>query len=175
MPRVHDEAEDAAYRIRAFNATRESERARTAQRLADRIIASIVVEHGHKKVVPYDGPQPAAAKRTAALARRQGFDVIERECVTGHAVEGVHHERGVGFRAYWERGKTSGGSWHVKGRDVWKLVDISDRPIGVDSRTKTTKVGHRHDVNDRTRLVIVSSQRGVSVGITEIERRISSS
>lgn len=172
--RVHDEAEDAAYRIRAYNATRESERVRSASHLAERIIAAIVIDHGHKRVEPYDGPQPAAAKRTAALARRHGFDVIEREYVTGHAVEGLHRERGVGFRAYWERGKTAGGSWHVKGRDVWKLVDISNRPIGIDSRTKTTKVGHRRDANDRTRLVIVSSQRGVSVGITELERRIAS-
>jgi hypothetical protein len=172
--RVHDEAEDAAYRIRAYNATRASEAARSAQRLADRVMASIVVDHGHKRIVPYDGPQPAAAKRTAALARRHGFDVIEREYEIGHAVEGLHVERGVGFRAYWDRGKTAGGTWHVKGRDVWKLVDISDRPIGVDSRTKTTKVGHRHDVNDRTRLVLVSSPRGLAVGITELERRIAS-
>lgn len=172
--RVHDEAEDAAYRIRAYNATRASEAAWTVKRAADRVIASLVVEHGHKKLIPYDGPQPAAAKRTAALARRHGFDVIERETPIGHAVEGLHEARGVGFRAYWERGKTAGGSWHVKGRDVWKLVDISDRPIGVDSRTKTTKVGHRHNVNDRTRLVLVSSPRGLPVGITELERRIAS-
>lgn len=137
-----------------------------------REVAAIVVEHGHKRLEPYDGPAPAAAKRIARLAAALGFDVIERETPTGHAVEGKHDGRGVGFRAYWQRGKTAGGTWHTRGRDVWKLVDISHRPIGVDARAKTTKAGCRHDVNDRTRLSLVASPRGVQLGITEIERRI---
>lgn len=172
MPRVHDVAEYAAYRIRAHNATRADAAARTVKRAADRTVAALIVEHGHKRIIPYEGPEPAAAKRTAALAARHGFQVIERETPIGHAVEGLHETRGVGFRAYWERGRTVGGTWHVKGRDAWKLVDISDRPIGADPRTRTTKVGHRHDVNDRTRLEHVSSPRGLPVSITEIERRI---
>ena len=145
-----------------------------ARRRIDRAVASLVTSHGHESVDPYDGPAPAAARRTAALAQSHGFDVIERDTPSGHAVEGLHSERGVGFRAYWQRGKTAGGSWHVKGRDSYRLVNISSRPIGVDSRTKTTKVGHRHDAGDRSRLELVSTPRGLPVGITELERRVKS-
>lgn len=55
---------------------------------------------------------------------------------------------------------------------MWRLVDVSDRPIGVDARTKTTKVGCRHDENDRTRLVLVESPRGIPYNITELTERI---
>lgn len=144
------------------------------ERRAERIIAALVTEHGHKRVIPYDGPIPAAAKTTLWKALAAGFDAELVETTVGCVVQGIHKKRRVGFRAWWEYGKTTGGTWHSGGRDRWKLIDISSRPIGVDARTKLTKAKHRHDANDRTRLVLIESPRGVSCKITEIERRIAS-
>lgn len=156
------EAEDA----------RESMRRHGHERQLARVVSSLVTEHGHKRVEPYGGGVPAAAKRVEKKARAAGFDVELIEYATGCVVQGIRRRDRVGFRAWWERGKTAGGTWHSGGRDRWKLVDISDRPIGVDQKAKTTKVGHRHDASDRTRLVLVESPRGISCGITEIEKRI---
>ena len=139
-----------------------------------RLVSSLVTQHGHPRVEPYDGPTPAAAVRMAKLARSLGFEVLERKSRVGHVVEGFHRARRVGFRAYWTRGKADGATWHTAGGDQWKLVDISSRPIGIDKIKKVTKAGHRHDENDRTRLVLVASPRGVSCNITELERRIKS-
>ncbi len=150
----------------------ESVRRLGAERRRERVVAALVTEHGHKRVTPYDGGIPAAAKRTLKLALDAGFDAELIEHETGCVVQGIRKRDRVGFRAYWERGKTAGGTWHSGGRDRWKLVDISSRPIGVDARTHTTKAKHRHGANDKTRLVLSESPRGVSAGITEIERRI---
>lgn len=158
----------------AAEQARESMRRYGAERKVERIVASLVTKHGHERVEPYDGPLvPAAAKRTRAKADAAGFDTTMHETAVGCSLHGVHRERGVGFAAHWHRGKTTGGTWHER-REMWKLVDISSRPIGVDAKTKLTKAKHRHDANDRTRLVLVASPRGVSLGITEIERRIAS-
>lgn len=158
----------------AAEEARESMRRYGHEKRLARVVSSLVTEHGHKRVIPYDGGIPRAALATKRKAEAAGFAVELIEYATGCVVQGIHAKRRVGFRAFWERGKTAGGTWHSGGRDRWKLVDISSRPIGVDSRTKTTKAKHRHDENDRTRLVLVESPRGVSAGITEIERRMTS-
>lgn len=158
----------------AAEEAREAMRRYGRERRREHIVASLVVEHGHKRVIPYEGGIPRAALATKRKAEAAGFDVELIECATGCVVQGIRRRDRVGFRAFWERGKTIGGTWHSGGRDRWKLVDISDRPIGVDSRTKATKVKHRHDANDRTRLVLIESPRGIHAGITEIERRIAS-
>lgn len=153
---------------------RESMRRLGYEKRLERAVSSLVTQHGHARVVPYDGGVPAAAKRVLAKAKAAGFDAELIEHATGCVVQGIRRRDRVGFRAWWERGKTTGGTWHSGGRDRWKLVDISDRPIGVDARTRTTKAKHRHDANDTTRLVLVESPRGIACGITEIERRIGS-
>lgn len=158
-----DAAEDA----------RESMRRYGRERQRERIVASLVTVHGHKRIIPYDGPIPAAARTTERKAKAAGFETTMHVTVAGCSLHGVHKKRGVGFAAHWHRGKTSGGTWHERA-EKWKLVDISSRPIGVDARAKVTKLKHRHDENDRTRLVLVSSPRGIALGITEIERRIAS-
>jgi hypothetical protein len=156
----------------AAEEAREAMRRYGAERLRERIVASLVTKHGHERVEPYNGPLvPAAAKRTQAKADAAGFETTMHETAVGCSLHGVHRERGVGFAAHWHRGKTTGGTWHER-RELWKLVDISSRPIGVDAKTKLTKAKCRHDENDRTRLVLVASPRGVPLGITEIERRI---
>lgn len=136
------------------------------------VVQSLVTEHGRPHVQPYTGGVPTAAKRVEKAASAAGFETMTREDGETTIVEGLHRGRRVGFRAYWKRGRAIGGTWHSGGRDVWRLVDISDRPIGVDARTKTTKVGCRHDENDRTRLVLVESPRGIPYNITELTERI---
>jgi hypothetical protein len=138
------------------------------ERQRERAVALLVTKHGHKRAIPYDGPLvPAAARTTERKAKAAGFETTMHETAAGCSLHGVHRRRGVGFAAHWHRGKTSGGTWHER-RETWKLVDISSRPIGVDQRAKTTKVGCRHDANDRTRLVLTASPRGIPLGITEL-------
>ena len=150
----------------------ESMRRYGHERQRERAVALLVTKHGHKRAIPYDGPLvPAAARTTERKAKAAGFETTMHETAAGCSLHGVHRKRGVGFAAHWHRGKTSGGTWHER-RETWKLVDISSRPIGVDQRAKTTKVGCRHDANDKTRLVLTASPRGIPLGITEIERRI---
>lgn len=155
-------------------AARETMRRVGREKRVERTVSSLVTQHGNPHVEPYDGPLvPAAAKVTERKARAAGFETTMHETPVGCSLHGVHRERGVGFAAHWLRGKTAGGTWHER-ETRYKLVDISDRPIGVDQKTRLTKAKHRHDESDRTRLVCVASPHGVSCGITEIERRIAS-
>lgn len=132
-------------------------------------VSSLVTTHER----PYAGGIPAAARTLERQAQAAGFETVLRESDVGCVLEGLHRGRRVGFRAYWLRGKTDGATWHSGGRDRYKLVDISSRPIGVDAKTKLTKARHRHDENDRTRLVLVESPRGVGLNVTELKKRIS--
>ena len=144
------------------------------ERRLERAVSSLVTKHGHERAEPYDGPLvPAAARTTERKAKAAGFETTMHETPAGCSLHGVHRERGVGFAAHWRRGKTAGGTWHER-REMWKLVDISSRPIGVDAKTKLTKAKHRRDANDRTRLVLVASPRGVPYNITELTERIES-
>ena len=152
----------------AVDAVRRHGRARRL----DAEAAKIVTAHGSPHVADYAGGVPAAAKRLQRIAEAEGFQTLIREDGPSTIVEGLHRGRRVGFRAYWDRGRTAGGSWHSGGRDRWRLIDITDRPIGADTRTHTTKVGHRHDETDRTRLQLAESPHGVNVAVAEIERRI---
>lgn len=144
------------------------------ERRLERIISSLVTDHGNPRRVVYSGGVPAAAKRVEKAASAAGFETMTRKDGETTIIEGLHRGRRVGFRAYWKRGRTAGATWHSGGRDTWRLVDISDRPIGVDARAKTTKVGCRHDESDRTRLVLVESPRGIPCNITELTERIGS-
>lgn len=136
-------------------------------------VARLVIDHGNPKRETYDGVRiTTAARGLAKMAEAAGFEVLIHDHPTGCTVEGLHRARRVGFRASWEKGAAKGGTWHSGGRDHWKLIDISSRPIGVDAKTKLTKAGCRHDENDTTRLVLVESPRGVRVNVTELKRRI---
>lgn len=138
-----------------------------------RRLSAVVTQHGTPKAQHYDGALvPAAAMSLEHLALVAGFEARTRETATGCVVEGLHASRRVGFRAYWSRGLSRGATWHSGGRDHWSLVDITDRPIGVDANAKTTKAKHRHDEQDRTRLVLVASPRGVHINVTELRKRI---
>lgn len=145
----------------------------TYERRVNRVIRSLVTEHGHKRIEPYDGPPPAASARVARVARTAGFEVIERTTIEGHVVEGLHNDRGVGFRAYWKRGKADGATWHVRGRDMYQLVD-DPRPLGFSKVTRVGLVGKRSPGTPRVHLKLISSQRGMSINITELEKRIKS-
>ena len=145
--------------------------AEARERMAPRSVARlpIVTDHG---MPPAYRSIPKAALDFAKRATAAGFDVRVDQTRRATVVSGWRARTRQGFRAVWTAGRSTGGTWHEP-KTQWRLVDISDRPIGVDAVAKTTKVGCRHDESDTTRLVLVSSPRGVPCNITEIERRIS--
>lgn len=154
----------------AAEEARETMRRQARARRLERTVSSLVTEHGHTRE-PDRGPVPKAALATAKLARAHGFDVIERETLTGYAVEGAHEERRVGFRAYWSDGKTDGGTWHELGPDRYTLIDDT-RPIGKDKVALVGLKGKRAPGVERVHLKLIATRRGIPFGITEIERRI---
>ncbi len=113
-------------------------------------------------------PVTAAARRLLALADSKGFTT---QLLTTHescTVEG-HHPSRVGFRAIWHRGASSSATWHTP----WKCEEIDDnRPIGIDSRSKTGKVGYRSPGMGTRRMSIVGTPWGISIGITALTARL---
>lgn len=129
-----------------------------------------VTDHGHPRWVPYDGAvETASARRLRRLAEAAGFEIRGYEDAERCTVEGFHHERRVGFRASWLRGKADFGSWHAP----YKTMTVRDeRPIGINKLTRTALKDHRGAGSGDTRVIIVSSPHGLSVGVTEVERRV---
>lgn len=149
----------------------ESVRALGHQTRLTRRMAAIVTDHGNPRPKPYAGPSVTAAARSlVARAERAGFTVTLTELDAGCHVDGVHRARGVGFRAFWERGKTTGGSWHEK-RERYTLIE-DDRPVGVHKIARVGLAGKRAAGVERVHLKLIASPYGIPCSITEIERRI---
>lgn len=113
-------------------------------------------------------PVTAAARRLLALAESRGFTV---QLLTTHdscTVEGHHPDR-VGFRAMWKRGASDSATWH----EPWRYEEIDDnRPIGIDARAHTGKVGYRSPGMGTRRLSIVGTPWGIGIGITALTARL---
>lgn len=147
----------------------ESVRRLGAEKRLDAEVARIVTKVGRPKVIPYEGdPVTASARRLLALAEAAGFTA---QLLTTHdscTVEGHHPDR-VGFRALWVRGASKSATWH----EPWRYEIIrDDRPIAVDSRTKTGKAGHRSPGMGRDRLSIAGTPWGIGIGVTELTKRL---
>lgn len=141
-----------------------------AKRL-DAAVSSLATEHGHVGVIPYDGPRvPAAAKKILEHAEAKGMRAHILETSTGCVVEAIDVTRGVAFRAYWERGRTTGAAWH-EAQDRYRLVD-DPRPVGVNAKTKTGLARKRCAGMDRIHLTMTAARAGMPCNVTEIERRL---
>jgi len=133
----------------------------------------IVTKHGNPKRSAWEGePVTANARRLLALAEASGFTAhllveVERCIVEGYRLA----PRKEGFRATWVRGSATGGgfAWCTP----WRYEEQDDdRPVGIDAKARTGKVGYRSPGVDRRHLRIVGSPWGLPVTWTELQRRV---
>lgn len=133
--------------------------------------AQLITDHGRPKVVPMPGgPVTPTVQAFMALAEASGFEVRVVALTDRCVVEGVDREAGVGFRAYWNRGRTGGASWHER-RFRYTLVRDA-RPVGINKITRTGLKGKRAAGVGETRLSIVASPLGQPLTITELETKV---
>jgi len=131
----------------------------------------IVTKHGNPPASVWEGdPVSRNARALLTLAEENGFTahllVAGDHCI----VEGYRLEPDkLGFRAGWLRGSADVFVWCTP----WRYEIISDeRPIGIDQKARTGKVGYRGAGMGTTRLSIVGSPWGVKVTYVELQRRV---
>lgn len=161
----------------AHTLTEAAEEARLAMRSyghhrkVEREMSRLVTKHGHVRVIPYNGPPPAAYRRVKALAEAHGFTVTEYRSVTGHALQGRRGD--LGFRAIWQWGRTKGASWHER-EARWTLI-ADDRPIKMNVRDHVGLKGYRSEGMGRTRLKLLSTPDGMPLNLTALEEKLANS
>lgn len=149
---------------------REAMRRHGHAKKLERAASSLVTQHGHRRIVPHTAPPPAPYRRVKALAEEHGFKVTEYRSETGHALQGVRGD--VGFRAYWQRGKTRGASWHER-TARWSLINDT-RSIGVNKIARVSLAKHRGAGLGAVHLKLLGTPNGIPINVTELERRITS-
>lgn len=149
--------------LAAVESMREAARAR-------RLLAEGMTMLTDPGEVPYDeDPITSGALSLERLAKSCGFETM---IVTGEdwcRVEGLRRAERVGFRATWRRGATTGAAWCTP----WRYELIQDtRPVSIDAKARTGKVGYRSLGMGVERLAIIGSPRGIPLGVTELRERI---
>lgn len=133
----------------------------------------IVTKHGNPKPSGWVGdPVSRNARSLLNDAEAAGFTahlLVEAErCI----VEGYRlAPRKEGFRATWVRGSAAGGgfAWCTP----WRYEEQDDdRPVGIDQKARTGKVGYRGAGLARRHLRIVGSPWGLPVTYAELLRRV---
>lgn len=141
------------------------------ERDIDRICAKIITKHGNPPREAYDG-DPVTANARKLLERALGIGFTARLHDLGDAcmVEGYRLTPAkVGFRAWWTRGSADGASWH----EPWRYeVQRDDRPIGIDQKARTGKVGYRGAGLGTEHLRIVATPWGKPINHTELGHRL---
>ena len=154
----------------ALEAVEVMKRLGVARRL-DREMDRIVIKHGNPKRVPYDG-DPVTRNARALLRRAEAAGFTARLHDLGDAcmVEGYRlAPEKVGFRAWWTRGSADGASWH----EPWRYeMQRDDRPIGIDQKARTGKVGYRGAGLGTEHLRIVGTPWGLPINHTELNARL---
>jgi hypothetical protein len=133
-----------------------------------RMELDLTADVGNPPIVPHSGKPPADLARIERLAIAAGFTVTRYESVTGHALQGVRGD--VGFRAYWQHGRTRGATWHER-RARWVIVD-DPRPIKMNVRDSVGLKGYRSEGMGRQRLKLVASPAGMPLNVTDLEKRL---
>lgn len=132
-----------------------------------------VTEHGVPRGSTRDrAPRPPAGyARVKRLAEENGWTVIEYTSRTGYALQGRKGE--LGFRAFWQWGKTTGATWHERPAR-WTLVD-DPRPIKMNTRDRVGLKGARSEGMGRVRLALLASPYGLPLNVTTLEERLAAS
>lgn len=132
---------------------------------------SLVTQHGPRRIIPYIASPPAPYARVKALAEAHGFTITEYRSETGHALQGVRGD--VGFRAYWQRGKTRGASWFER-TARWTLVNDT-RAVKVNKVARVSLKGYRGAGLGAVHLKLLGTPNGMPLLITELEERLDAS
>lgn len=117
-----------------------------------------------------DDPLTQAAIMLRRLAESKGFEVKTLTGLYSATVEGVHRERGVGFRATWERGKAKSASWHEATTRWGQVAD--ERKVGVSKLTRLGLAGHRAAGIGNVRLAYLAGPRGVVIGVAALSAKL---
>jgi len=134
-------------------------------RRVDAEVARLVTTH--KPLLKPDAP-PAALVKLHLLAVAHGWTVTRYESPTGHALQGRRGD--LGFRAYWQYGKTTGASWHER-KARWTLID-DPRPVGMNTRDRVGLKGSRSEGMGRVRLQLLAAPWGLPLNVSELSERI---
>ena len=139
------------------------------ERRLDAVVRSLVTDHGRPHVAPYTGGVPAAAKRVEKAASAAGFETQLLTFAEGCRVEGIDRAARVGFTATFIRGRAKSATWNTP----WRYGIVpDDRPVGVNSLTRTGLAGKRPAGVGATRLAILGSPWGIALTHTELAKRI---
>jgi hypothetical protein len=134
---------------------------------------SFVTVHGVPRGSTRDrAPKPPAGyARVKRIAEEHGWTVTEYTSRTGYALQGRRGD--LGFRAYWQWGKTTGASWHER-TPRWTLVD-DPRPIKMNTRDHVGLKGYRSEGMGRVRLALLADPYGLPINVTTLEERLAAS
>lgn len=139
------------------------------ERRLQHVIDTLVTDHGNPRRVVYSGGIPANAKKLEASAQRAGFETQLLTFAEGCRVEGIDRAARVGFTATFIRGRAKSATWNTP----WRYgIVTDDRPVGVNSLTRTGLAGKRPAGVGTTRLAILGSPWGIALTHTELAERI---
>lgn len=152
----------------AVEAVRREGRASRLQRAA----ASLVTDHGRAPIRSTGkDPVTANARKLAALAEANGFEVKILSDAGSCRVEGHHAQRRQGFTASWVAGRATVASWH----EPWRYAIVEDkRSVKVNALTRTALAGHRAAGVGTLRLALLGSPLGLPLTHTALAERIQS-
>ncbi|QDP45568.1 hypothetical protein SEA_FUZZBUSTER_84 [Microbacterium phage FuzzBuster] len=151
-----------------------------ADRIVDKICAGIVTKHGNPRKVLFAGDAVTTnARKLLARAEAAGFTARLHDLGDGCMVEGYRLEpEKVGFRAWWSMSTSrtgvqsisaDGASWH----EPWRYeMRRDDRPIGIDQKARTGKVGYRGAGLASEHMRIVATPWGLPINHTELDARL---
>lgn len=133
------------------------------------VVRSLVTEHGNPKRATYAGGIPRNATALEKAASAAGFETRLLTFAEGCRVEGIDRAARVGFTATFIRGRAKSATWNTP----WRYGVVNDdRPVGVNSLTRTGLAGKRPAGVGTTRLAILGTPWGVSITHSELTERL---
>lgn len=145
--------------------------------LSPLLAATVPVSVG---IGPLDGPEiPRTAAVFARLATAKGFELDVAVLEDGaYSIEGIHRERGLGFRCEWVEGRAKGGTWHERATRYGLVPDNRPENDATIERRVKGKVKRVPDPRRKPagigteRLAYLAGPHGVPCTITTITNNL---